>query len=226
MIIFFEVLLLIGLLWSAFSYYFERSIESLKYLILQKRRGYEIRQYDPHLVAQTEVTGTYDQAGNLGFRILANYIFGNNIKDVNLSMASSTVGDRKAVAEKMAMTAPVISKIKPSEKISMTAPVIENKLENNTRIISFVMPSKYTPETLPKPNNAQVKIVSVPAKKVAVLQFSWIATAKRVEQKKFELLEFLKRDGEIAITPPQTARYNAPFNAPWMNKNEIQVEIK
>lgn len=205
------ILIALAFIWSGFSYYFERSIETPKFSVLEQRAGYEIRQYSPYLTAQAEITGNYNEASSQGFRILADYIFGNNLKDVNLSMASSTAGERKAVSEKMAMT----------------APVMENKvLNNNTRTISFIMPSKYTKETLPKPNNPQVKIVLVPAQKMAVLKYSWYATERRAETKKQELLAYLKRDDIMSSSEVQTARYNAPFNAPWMNRNEVLTEIK
>jgi hypothetical protein len=206
----FIILIVLAVLWSALSFYFEKSIEMPKFSLLEKKNGYEIRHYEPYLTAQVEVTGTYTQASTQGFKILANYIFGNNLKDVNLSMSSNTIGNRKPASEKM----------------SMTAPVMENKvINNNTRIISFVMPSKYTKETLPKPNNPQVKIVPIPSKKMAVLTYSWYATESRVENKKRLLLLYLKRDSLLHSPEIQTARYNAPFNPPWMNRNEILTEI-
>lgn len=51
---------------------------------------FEIRRYDPHLVAEVAVSGTRGAAIGTGFRILADYIFGGNAR-----------------AEKVAMTVPV-----------------------------------------------------------------------------------------------------------------------
>lgn len=220
------ILIVLALIWSAFSYYFERSIERPKYSIPEQKNGYEIREYYSYITAQTEVTGTYDEASRQGFRILANYIFGNNLKRANLGMANSSLKDRHLFPQTMAMTAPVTVEKKASEVMAMTAPVIQTSTtDNKIRVISFVMPSKYTLETLPVPNNPKVKIVSVPAKKMAVLKFSWYATAARVEAKKKQLLLYLKRDGLVNVSELEVARYNAPFNAPWMNRNEILVEI-
>lgn len=194
--------------WTAFSYFFERSIASPEYTVLEQKDSYEIRTYDAYILAQVEVTGTYDEAINQGFRILADYIFGNNTKRTNI-----------------AMTTPVTENKNESEKMSMTAPVTESS-SGQTRTISFIMPFKYTLETLPKPNNPEVKIVTQEARKVAVLRFSWFRNNERVAKKKQELLTLLEQDDVIFKGTPEYAGYNAPFTSPWLNRNEIIIEIE
>lgn len=195
----------IALLWTAISYFTNRSVKTPEYTVVEKRSGYEIRSYKPYLTAQVEVSGTYDEAISKGFRILANYIFGNNTKQTGI-----------------AMTAPVTES--ESEKLAMTAPVIEAG-DNKKRIISFVMPFEYTLETLPKPNNPKVKIIPQEARKVAVLRFSWFRTANRVAEKKQKLLQLLARDSVSPKGAVEYAGYNAPFTAPWLNRNEVMVEV-
>jgi len=39
-------------------------------------------------------------------------------------------------------------------------------------------------------------------------------------------LSLLKRDGVIFDGVPEYAGYNAPFTAPWLNRNEVMVELK
>jgi hypothetical protein len=71
------------------------------------------------------------------------------------------------------MTAPVTQQA--SEKIAMTAPVTQQG-DGQTWRVRFVMPAKYTTDTLPKPNNAAVKIKEIAAKRFAVIRFSgWAA---------------------------------------------------
>ncbi|MDD2935345.1 MAG: heme-binding protein [Candidatus Pacebacteria bacterium] len=232
------VILLIA--WTVVSYFFDRSVASPQYSVLEQKNGYEIRQYEPYITAQVEVTGTYDEALNQGFRILADYIFGNNTKQTGIDMTAPVTESEKVemtapvvVSEKLDMTAPVVvsekldmtAPVVVSEKLDMTAPVVESGDEQK-RIISFVMPFKYTLETLPKPNNPQVKIVPQQARKVAVLRFSWFRSNEKVSNKKQELLSLLERDGVVLKNKPEYAGYNAPFNAPWLNRNEIIVEIE
>lgn len=186
------VIVAILLVWTAISYFLNRSVKTPEYTVVEKIEGYEIRSYKPYITAQVEVSGTYDEAMNQGFRILADYIFGNNAKQTG---------------------------------IAMTAPVVETG-DNTKRIISFVMPFEYTIETLPKPNNPGVKILPQEARKVAVLRFSWFRNTQRVAGKKQELFKLLERDSIKPKGLPEYAGYNAPFTAPWLNRNEVMIEVE
>ena len=52
--------------------------EEPKYTVLTQVDDFELRRYDEQLVAQTWVSGDQDSASREGFKILADYIFGNN----------------------------------------------------------------------------------------------------------------------------------------------------
>ena len=176
--------------------------------MIKKSKGYEIRAYPSHIVAQTIVKGAHQQAMNLGFRIIAGYIFGGNTKK-----------------ESIAMTAPVKEEQLVSTKIAMTAPVTFN-IEGNSRVVSFVMPKSYSLDTLPTPNDSRVKLVKVPPRKMAVLHFSWFRNSDRIDEMKKKLLLALSRDKIEIIGNPSYAGYNAPWTPPWMIRNEIMIEIK
>lgn len=207
----FGALLVLLLVWVIGSYAVIWSIEEPSYKVLSKKDGYEIREYAPYIKAETMATGTYAKATNQGFRVIADYIFGNNISKESISM-----------------TTPVLEshQVNQSEKISMTTPVIETQSETSTRTIAFVLPSKYTIDTLPTPNNPAVKLTLVATRKVAVLRFSWYPTETRVEQKKNQLLGLLARDGEIIVGSTETARYNPPLSMPLTLRNEIIIPIE
>jgi effector-binding domain-containing protein len=194
----------IVLLWSLWGY-FSSKVENTEYTVLESKSEYEVRLYPAHIVAQTTVQGSYKEALNEGFRIVAGYIFGGNTKK-----------------EGIAMTAPVIEK---SESIAMTAPVMAT-VDGELHVIAFGMPKSYTLDTLPVPTDSRVKIVTMPEKKMAAVRFSWIRTDSRVMSKKQQLLDVLKRDKITVIGAPQYAGYNAPWTPPWMTKNEVLVEIK
>lgn len=90
--------------------------EEPKYTVLKQTEDFELRRYDEQLVAQTWVTGDQDTASRAGFKILADYIFGNN---------SAANGESR----KISMTAPVTMQPETkkgsgeSQEIAMTAPV-------------------------------------------------------------------------------------------------------
>jgi effector-binding domain-containing protein len=195
------------LLWSLWGHFSSR-VEHTEYSVLESKKGYEVRLYPAHIVAQTTVKGSYTEALNEGFRIVAGYIFGGNTKK-----------------QSIAMTAPVVEKKSTSESIAMTAPVIAT-IEGESHTIAFGMPKSYTLETLPTPNDSRIQIVTIPEKKMAVIRFSWYRTDARVQSKKQELLDVLKKDQVIVVGEPQYAGYNAPWTPPWMTRNEVLVEIK
>ena len=197
----------ICVLWSIWGYFSSR-VEKTDYSLLESKKGYEIRMYPTHIVAQTVVKGSYKDALNQGFRIVAGYIFGGNTKK-----------------ESIAMTAPVVEKSSKSESISMTAPVMAT-VEGEFHTIAFGMPRSYTLATLPTPTDSRVRIVTIPEKKMAVIRFSWMRTDARVQSKKQELLSALKKDNVAVVGEPQYAGYNAPWTPPWMTRNEMLVEIK
>ena len=200
-------LVLLGI-WIVGSYLAIQGLEEPAYTVIEKKNGYEIRQYESYIIVEVDVEGKYDDALNDGFRIIADYIFGNNTKQTSI-----------------AMTAPVSEERKVSEKIAMTVPVIDETSDNETHLVSFVMPSKYTLETLPKPNNSRVKIREVPATKVAALSFTWYATDSRVAMKKQQLQEMLSNDGIEAVSLARIAQYNPPLSFPLMRRNEILIDI-
>jgi hypothetical protein len=152
-----------------------------------------------------------DAASNKGFKLIADYIFGNNKA-------------RTGASEKISMTVPVTMEPK-SEKISMTAPVSMQETSGKWRM-HFVMPSKYTLETLPKPNNAEVKLREVPAKKYAVIQFSGLAGEEKVAKKTEELFTWLQAKQIKPAGAPELARYNSPWTLPFLRRNEVMVEYQ
>ena len=183
------------------------AIEEPGYELVRKSDGYELRRYAGYCVAETEVAGSQTDAGNAGFRILAKYIFGANQSQ-----------------QSIAMTAPVLQA--QSETIAMTAPVTQQPgAAPGTYVVQFTMPSKYTLQTLPQPNDAQVRLRQLPDRLVAVRAYGGGWSLARYDTELAALLEAMQRDGLVAIGAPQWARYNSPFSLPFMRRNEIWLEI-
>ncbi len=185
------------------------AIEEPAYVSIEKKDAFEIREYQPKLIAQVLVNGTFDSASSKGFRLLADFIFGNN----NTSKG----------AKKIEMTAPVVSR-DASETIEMTAPVLSEEVEKGW-YISFNMPKQYTKEMLPIPNKSEVKIIEVPAEKYAVITFSGL-----VREKKYaEMLNLLNEEMRKRDLNPKgsaiLARYNPPWTLPFLRRNELMVRF-
>lgn len=205
------VILIILVFWFIGSWLVIRNVEEPKYQVISKNNIYEIREYEPYIIAETSVGGEYDKAVSEGFRRIADYIFGNNTK-----------------SEKIAMTTPVqddLGNNSDSEKIAMTAPVIDQGDETE-RKVSFVMPSEYTIDTIPKPNSGLVTLREIPQRKVAVLKYGWYTNEPRIKKKSEELLNYLNKDGVKVLGEVYSARYNPPLSIPIILRNEVVVEVE
>lgn len=184
------------------------AIESPKYEVLFKAEEFEVRQYSPYIVAETTVDGDFESASTVGFKRLAGYIFGGNISK-----------------QKISMTAPVGMEKKSSEKIAMTAPVGQEK-RGDKYVITFSMPSSYTLETLPTPNDRNVEIRSVPERTYASIQFSGTWSASRYQDHLNQLTGWMKQKNFDPIGEPNFSRYDPPWTLWFLRRNEILIEIK
>ena len=180
------------------------NVEKPDYKIIQSEQNIEIRQYEPMIIAEVEVDGKREDAIRDGFRLIADYIFGNNTVEQNISM-----------------TAPVQQK----EKIAMTSPV-QQQLAGKSWQISFVMPSEYSMESLPVPNNNRVRLKEILAKKFVVIEFSGSNSNENVIGHENQLMKYIKANQINIIGSPKYAFYNAPWTLPFLRRNEIMIEIK
>jgi hypothetical protein len=180
--------------------------EEAKYTVLESEGDFELRQYQPHIVAETLVEGDFQEVGNEGFRLLYDYISGKNRKKQTISM-----------------TAPV-SQEATSEKIPMTAPVNQEKVGGKWRI-TFLMPSHYTMETLPEPTDPRVRLIKVPGLLMAALSYSGTWSRERYQDKENRLKELIRQKDLKIVGEPVFARYNPPF-MPWFwRRNEVLIPV-
>jgi effector-binding domain-containing protein len=185
------------------------AIEEPEFISIEKKDAFEIREYQPKLIAQVLVNGTFDSASSKGFRLLADFIFGNN---------KTNEGSKK-----IDMTAPVISR-DATEKIDMTAPVVSEETEKGW-YVSFNMPKQYTKETLPVPINPEVKIIEVPSEKYAVITFSGLVREKKYAEMLNLLNQEMKKRNIDPKGPAILARYNPPWTLPFLRRNELMFRI-
>ena len=64
------------------------AVERAKYSVEISEPPYEVREYDPMLVASVHVDGARSEAVSAGFRILAKYIFGDNRGNDKIAMTA------------------------------------------------------------------------------------------------------------------------------------------
>lgn len=181
--------------------------EEPAFKLVSRDGNVELRDYPELVVAEATVAGEQKAAASEGFRLLAGYIFGGNRS-----------------RESIAMTAPV-AQTAASEKIAMTAPVAQTRTDTGRWIVRFTMPSAYTMQTLPVPNDARVSLRRLPPARMAVLRFSGLAQPDDVVVRSNELLAWvaahrLRTTGTVTL-----AQYNPPWTLWFLRRNEVMVEI-
>ncbi len=182
------------------------AIEEASYVVLKSEGKFEVREYAPHVLAETLVEGDLENAGSKAFQKLFRYISGDNVSQT-----------------KVAMTAPV-SQTPASEKIQMTAPVGQQRVENRWAI-SFMMPKSYTLSSLPQPKDPNVVLRQVPAQKMAVVRYSGTWSEKNYSRYKLELESWMHKAGLANSGPEMWAKYNPPFTPWFLRRNEILIPI-
>lgn len=71
------------------------AIEEAVYQVVKKEGPFELRDYAPHIVAETVVDGELEEAGNMAFRRLFGYISGDNKAQTEIAM-TAPVGQQKS----------------------------------------------------------------------------------------------------------------------------------
>jgi len=166
-----------------------------------------IRDYPALVVAEVTVTGGQKEAASKGFRLLAGYIFGGNTRK-----------------QSIAMTAPVTQE-PTGETIPMTAPVTQTQQAGNW-IVRFTMPRGSTLQTLPEPNDSQVRLRETPPTRVAVIRFSGLARPDDVAAKTEALLAWVQHRQLRPAGPPSLAQYNPPWTLWFLRRNEVMIPIE
>lgn len=182
------------------------AIEEAKYDVIKQEGKFELRDYETHILAETIVEGSLEDAGNIAFKTLFAYISGENRSKENIEM-----------------TAPV-SQESVVNKIEMTAPVGQQAVGDNWAI-SFMMPSFYTMATIPEPINPKVILRQVPARKMAAVRYSGTWSEENYQENMEELNRWIAALGVSVLGDPIWARYNAPFSLWFLRRNEVLIPI-
>jgi effector-binding domain-containing protein len=182
------------------------AIEEAGYNVVKKEGKFEIRDYAPHILAETVVDGDIEKAGSKAFNRLFRYISGDNRS-----------------REKVAMTAPV-SQEPRGEKIEMTAPVGQRGAGEQWAV-SFMMPASYTLETLPEPDDPKISLRQVPAHRMAAVRYSGFWSEKKYLRYKKKLEAWVQEEGLTIVGDPVWARYNSPFTPWFLRRNEILIPV-
>ena len=198
------LLLSMAMLWSGDL---SLAYDEPAYRVIKTYSGFELRQYDAYVVAETQVAGAFDDVGSQAFRRLFRYI-----------------STEERPQGKIAMTTPVIQQpIAAGEKTGDDA-----SAPAGTGIsyrFAFVMPAEYALNDLPKPDNVTIQLTSIPARLMAARRYSGTWSEKRYRKNQQKLFEAVQAAGLKTLGTPIFARYNAPFSLWFLRRNEVLIEV-
>lgn len=181
--------------------------EQPRHSVVERAGAIELRRYEPMLLAEVQVQGEREKAIREGFKLLAGYIFGGNAGQQSISM-----------------TSPVTQSSRAGEQIAMTSPVTQSATERGW-VVAFMMPSRYSLDTLPKPKNERVQFRVAPAEYRAAIRFKGFSTEANLASHRTQLLDWVQARGLELRSEPVAAFYDDPFTLPWNRRNEWWVSV-
>ena len=176
--------------------------EEQQYDVVIRYPGFEVRRYPEHVVAEIEVRGSFEAAGNAAFRPLASYIGGANESNAGI-----------------AMTAPVVQRAPAVGSATVT------ESDDGAHVIAFVLPASLATTGAPAPADPRVRVRVVPEEQAAVAQYTgrWSEHAyrKHVDQ----LVEAMAEVGLEPAGPPRFARFDPPWKPWFARRNEVAIPV-
>ena len=115
---------------------------------------------------------------------------------------------------------------KSSQRIAMTAPVHIWNESSGAPKLAFTMPSQYSLNELPQPNDSRVKLCVNEGSVIAVLKFSGLAGNAKTQRLILKFESILKDEGIEIVGDPKLAIYDNPWSTlPFAWRNEIQIPV-
>ena len=199
-----------------------RSVAEPSYTVLGQVDDVELRQYPE--TARVETTATSERRA---FRRLFGYIDGGNEGTTELPMTApvEVEGENEEYEEsEREETAEESVEEEASTEIPMTAPVEVEREASGVRM-AFYLPAEYDAESAPRPADEDVRLVTEPARTLAVYTFSGRATAGQKASASERLLETLARNDVLVAGEPFYLGYDAPYSFPPLRRNEMAVAL-
>ncbi len=166
-----------------------------KFTLLNDYGSFQLREYEPCVLAEVTINSEYDSASNRAFGTLFNYIAKGN-----------------STSTKIAMTAPVIAATSES-------------LDSTKWHISFVMPAGSTRQDMPDPNNSSVVLREISQEKCLALSFRGRGSKELWQKKEEELRSLAKREGIALSEEVRICRFDPPFKPGFLHYNEVVIPL-
>ena len=187
----------------------QRTGEEALYSTLAVDENFEIRLYEPLIIAQTAAEGSYLAATRAGYQVLTDYVSGNNLANQTVSVAPPTsvgVGPKKP-------------------KIELTVPYYEEYLDG-VWLTSVAMPEAYTLRTLPVPADNSITFKVLPRIKVAVISYMGYRSERMISKKADMLTQWVRQNNLNPTSAARSVIYDSPWTVPMLRRHEIHINVE
>lgn len=187
----------------------QRTGEEALYSTLAIDKNFELRLYEPLIIAQTAVEGPYISATRTGYQRLTDYVSGKNLAGQTVSVTPSTTvktGTKKS-------------------KVELTLPYYEEYLDG-VWLTSVAMPETYSLQTLPKPMDSSITFKVLPRIKVAVIRYMGYRSERMIVQKANLLTQWLSQKKLTTTSPARSVIYDSPWTVPLLRRHEIHISTQ
>ena len=167
-----------------------------EFRLLEKFSDFELREYQPCVLAEVRVSANYSSASSAAFSHLFRYI---------------SKGNR--AQEAISMTAPVIASQRG------------NNASDDEWFVSFVMPSGSRFGHLPQPNDPQVILRELDSEICVAKSFHGRATDQLSKKKTNELRIAAGKASLMLSDETRICRFDPPFKPGFLHYNEIVIPI-
>jgi len=109
-------------------------------------------------------------------------------------------------------------------RIAMTSPVLQDETQPGEWRMRFVMPAKYTLETLP-PAPSDIALTQMPARRMAAIRFSGNGSARDLALMEARLRDWMAAQGLMPAGGAEFAFYDAPMVPGPLRRNEVLIPV-
>ena len=211
--------------------------EEPEFKLISENGEFQIREYDPKIIAQVKVEGDFDEASSKGFKLLADYIFGNNyMRNSERRKMRMKDGESPPLHEEVEMTGLVLLVLNdqivvrgPANVVNMISPdeMVEFGVDIQQKwVMSFSLPAKYTLNNAPIPKNPAVRLREKEGELVVTRRFSNFVSKEKVDDLGGGLLVWANEKGLVIEGSVRIARYDPMWTIPFLRRNEIHLSVK
>lgn len=111
------------------------------------------------------------------------------------------------------------------EKIAMTVPVAQTPAGGDW-VVSFMMPARFTAESLPAPRSEAIRVVQAPPSRQLVERFAGVPGSGGLAERAEALRIWAEARGHEILAGPHYYFYDAPMTLPWKRRNEVAFTIR